>query len=81
MEQSGGTARPAVAVTGMRCLIDLDGAGRFGWRLVASNGRAVAVSVASYASHARCRAAFLWLCGEHADMAGGIQGRRPPASG
>jgi uncharacterized protein YegP (UPF0339 family) len=57
----------------MRCLIDLDEEGRFGWRLVASNGRPVAVSAAWYDTHTRCRAAFTWLCEERAGTAGGIQ--------
>ncbi|UUU31304.1 hypothetical protein JIX56_16115 [Streptomyces sp. CA-210063] len=57
----------------MRCQIDIDARGRFGWRLVASNGRSVAVSPAVHESHARCRAAFMRVCGLHATLGGGIQ--------
>ncbi|MET8635752.1 hypothetical protein ABZX69_25225 [Streptomyces sp. NPDC004074] len=73
MGQSGGAARSAAPVLGMRCLTDLDEEGRYGWRLVASNGRPVAVSAGSYDTHARCRAAFVRLCERHAGIAGGIQ--------
>ena len=73
MARSGEAARPAVAVMGMRCQIDIDGRGGFGWRLVAPNGRAVAVSLTSHDSHARCRTAFVRLCARHAEMGGGIQ--------
>ncbi|MGW3949914.1 hypothetical protein ACWEKM_02835 [Streptomyces sp. NPDC004752] len=73
MERSGETARPAVAVAGIRCQVDIDGQGRFGWRLVAPNGRSVAVSLTWHDSHARCRAALHRLCTRHADMGGGVQ--------
>ncbi|MER5944293.1 hypothetical protein ABT121_44245 [Streptomyces sp. NPDC001928] len=73
MEQSGEAGRSAVAVVGMRCQIDINGEGGFGWRLVASNGRSVAVSLTSHDTHNRCREAFLRLCRRHDDMAGGVQ--------
>ncbi|MFF3845013.1 hypothetical protein [Streptomyces sp. NPDC002328] len=73
MERSGGAARPAVAGAGMRCQIDIDGRGGFGWRLIASNGRSVAVSLTSYDTHDRCRAAFVELCSRHAGVGGGVQ--------
>ncbi|MEU6535179.1 hypothetical protein [Streptomyces sp. NPDC047000] len=57
----------------MRCQVDIDGQGRFGWRLVAPNGRSVAVSLTLYDTHARCRAAFLRLCAHHAETGGGVQ--------
>lgn len=72
MDWSGGTARPAVAA-GMRCQIDINGAGGFGWRLVAPNGRSVAVSLTSQDTHDRCRAAFVRLCAEHGEIGGGVQ--------
>ncbi|MGW1162682.1 hypothetical protein ACWD48_31685 [Streptomyces sp. NPDC002519] len=73
MERSGEAARAAVAVASMRCQIDIDGEGGFGWRFVAPNGRSVAVSLTSHGSHARCRAAFEELCALHAEMGGGVQ--------
>ncbi|WP_210593903.1 hypothetical protein [Streptomyces sp. GESEQ-35] len=73
MDRSGGAARPAVAIVGMRCQIDINGEGGFGWRLVAPNGRSVAVSLTSHDSHARCRDAFVRLCARHAETGGGIQ--------
>ncbi|CAL9470214.1 hypothetical protein SUDANB145_02810 [Streptomyces sp. enrichment culture] len=57
----------------MRCLIDIDGAGGFGWRLVAPNGRPVAVSLTSHDTHDRCRAAFERLCERYAEVGGGVQ--------
>ncbi len=57
----------------MRCQIDIDGEGGYGWRLIASNGRPVAVAQVSYASHARCRSAFVALCATHDRHTGGIQ--------
>ncbi|GGJ21174.1 hypothetical protein [Streptomyces brasiliensis] len=72
MDRSSATGRPA-ATAGIRCQVDIDVDGRFGWRLVAINGRSVAVSLTSYDTHARCRTAFHRLCSGHADMGGGIQ--------
>lgn len=70
---AGRAGRTAAVASGMRCQIDINGEGRFGWRLVAPNGRAVAVSVTFQDTHARCRAAFVRLCAYHADTSGGIQ--------
>ncbi|MBP2584308.1 hypothetical protein J3A78_004786 [Streptomyces sp. PvR006] len=60
-------------VSGTRCLVDMGADGRYGWRLVAQNGRVVARSGVCYDDHARCREAFTALCAGHADMAGGVQ--------
>ncbi|MBB4793470.1 MULTISPECIES: hypothetical protein [Streptomyces] len=57
----------------MRCQIDIDVRGRFGWRLVASNGRSLAVSATAHESHERCRAAFTAMCARHAMAGGGVQ--------
>ncbi|MER5793495.1 hypothetical protein [Streptomyces sp. NPDC001980] len=57
----------------MRCQVDIDGQGRFGWRLVAPNGRSVAVSLTSHDTHARCRAAFHRMCALHSRTGGGVQ--------
>ncbi|MFD6424693.1 hypothetical protein [Streptomyces sp. NPDC060198] len=76
MEQPKEAARSAAGTTGTRCQIDIDAHGGYGWRLVASNGRSVAVAGVSFGSHARCRAAFVVLCAEHAYHSGGIQHRQ-----
>ncbi|MEV7564741.1 DUF1508 domain-containing protein [Streptomyces tanashiensis] len=60
-------------VSGTRCLVDMGADGRYGWRLVAQNGRVVARSGGCYDDHTRCREAFTALCTGHADMAGGVQ--------
>ncbi|MCX5392784.1 DUF1508 domain-containing protein [Streptomyces sp. NBC_00094] len=60
-------------VSGTRCLVDLGTDGRYGWRLVAQNGRVVARSGGCHDDHAACRDAFLALCAGHAVMAGGVQ--------
>ncbi|MET8983744.1 hypothetical protein ABZX85_50125 [Streptomyces sp. NPDC004539] len=58
----------------MRCQIDVDARrGGFGWRLVAPNGRAVAVSLTPYETHERCRAAFAELCRRQDQLGGGVQ--------
>ncbi|MFJ6634619.1 hypothetical protein ACIQMR_24990 [Streptomyces sp. NPDC091376] len=61
------------AVSGTRCLIDIDARGAYGWRLIAQNGRVVAVSACTYEEHGACRDAFEVLCTRHADMVGGVQ--------
>lgn len=61
------------ALSGTRCRIDVDGAGRYGWRLIAPNGRVVAVSATTFGDHGSCAAAFASLCAGHADMTGGVQ--------
>ncbi|MEU9858839.1 DUF1508 domain-containing protein [Streptomyces sp. NPDC047974] len=60
-------------VSGTRCLVDVRADGRYGWRLVAQNGRVVARSGQCFADHAACRAAFAALCAGHAAMGGGVQ--------
>ncbi|WP_328718872.1 hypothetical protein OHT52_04780 [Streptomyces sp. NBC_00247] len=76
MEQSKGPAGSAAGTTGTRCQTDIDAHGGYGWRLVASNGRAMAVAAVSFGSPGQCRAAFVALCAEHADHSGGIQHRK-----
>lgn len=39
---------------GSRCQIDVDGGGRFYWRLTARNGRVVAVSATSFGDYTSC---------------------------
>lgn len=73
MEQPKGAARAAAGAPGTRCQIDIDGKGGYGWRLIASNGRPVAVTRISYDSHALCRGAFIALCAGHDRYTGGIQ--------
>ncbi|MER5308395.1 YegP family protein [Streptomyces sp. NPDC002773] len=60
-------------VSGTRCLVDVGADGRYGWRLVAQNGRVVARSGGCYDDHAGCRDAFAALCAGHAELAGGVQ--------
>ncbi|MER7946063.1 hypothetical protein ABTY59_01565 [Streptomyces sp. NPDC096079] len=60
-------------VSGTRCLVDVGADGRYGWRLVAQNGRVVARSGGCHDDHADCRAAFAALCAGHAAMTGGVQ--------
>ncbi|MFI6423106.1 DUF1508 domain-containing protein [Streptomyces sp. NPDC050842] len=60
-------------VSTTRCLVDLGTDGRYGWRLVAQNGRVVARSGGCYDDHDGCRDAFLALCAGHETMAGGVQ--------
>ncbi|MGW4050441.1 DUF1508 domain-containing protein [Streptomyces sp. NPDC004779] len=60
-------------VSGTRCLVDVRADGRYGWRLVAQNGRVVARSGQCFTDHAACRAAFAALCAGHAAMGGGVQ--------
>ncbi|MFB7581129.1 DUF1508 domain-containing protein [Streptomyces hydrogenans] len=62
-----------IGVSGTRCLVDIRSDGRYGWRLVAQNGRVVARSGQCFADHAACRAAFAALCAEHATLGGGVQ--------
>ncbi|MCX5400354.1 hypothetical protein [Streptomyces sp. NBC_00102] len=76
MEQPKEAARSAAGTTGARCQIDIDAHGGYGWRLVASNGRAMAVAAVSFASPGTCRSAFVALCAEHAQTSGGIQHRK-----
>lgn len=80
MEQPKEAARSAAGTTGTRCQIDIDAQGGYGWRLIASNGRAVAVAGVSFDSPARCRKAFADLCAGHARHSGGIQ-HRPGGGG
>ncbi|GHA67286.1 hypothetical protein ACIQRS_29545 [Streptomyces termitum] len=60
-------------VSGTRCLVDIGSDGRYGWRIVAQNGRVVARSGQWSADHAACRAAFAALCAGHAELGGGVQ--------
>ncbi|MFE6227307.1 MULTISPECIES: DUF1508 domain-containing protein [unclassified Streptomyces] len=60
-------------VSGTRCLVDVRADGRYGWRLVAQNGRVVARSGQCFADHTACRDAFAALCAGHAAMGGGVQ--------
>lgn len=71
MKQPGEGGR--ATASGIRCLIDIDARGAYGWRLIAQNGRIVAVSAEVFHDYAACRDAFGVLCTGHADMAGGVQ--------
>ncbi|MFI1965595.1 hypothetical protein ACH429_16020 [Streptomyces pathocidini] len=60
-------------IPGTRCQIDVDGDGRFYWRLTAQNGRVVAVSATAFEDYGSCRRAFERLCAEGPAMPGGVQ--------
>ncbi|MFE3514766.1 hypothetical protein [Streptomyces sp. NPDC059166] len=59
--------------TGVRCRIDMDAEGRYGWRVIAQNGRAVAVSPRAFGAYADCRAAFDDLRKEFTGQTGVVQ--------
>lgn len=71
MTDDGGPGR--TDATGARCRIDIDSDGGYGWRMVAQNGRVVAVSAGSYGEYGECRAAFEELCARQQDLTGGVQ--------
>ncbi|MEU9751299.1 hypothetical protein [Streptomyces niveus] len=58
---------------GARCRIDVDADGAYSWRVVAQNGRVVAVSARPYGEYGHCRSAFETLCRDHAELAGAVQ--------
>ncbi|MDX3852150.1 hypothetical protein [Streptomyces sp. AK02-01A] len=51
----------------------MDADGRYGWRIVAQNGRVVAVSAVTFGSYEQCRKAFGDLCRRYAVLSGGVQ--------
>ncbi|MFJ9030056.1 hypothetical protein ACIRQP_16325 [Streptomyces sp. NPDC102274] len=61
------------SAAGLRCQTDIDADGRYRWRVVAQNGRVVAVSALAFTSYERCRAAFEEVCRRHAALTGGVQ--------
>lgn len=61
------------SASGVRCQTDIDADGRYTWRVVAQNGRVVAVSAIAFASYERCRTAFAETCRQHAVLTGGVQ--------
>ncbi|MFJ4460547.1 hypothetical protein [Streptomyces sp. NPDC088928] len=71
MTDDGGSGR--ADAMGARCRIDIDTDGGYGWRLIAQNGRVVAVSALSYGEHGACRAAFEELCAGQQGLTGGVQ--------
>ncbi|WP_405793700.1 hypothetical protein [Streptomyces sp. NBC_01506] len=58
---------------GARRRIDVDAHGAYHWRVVAQNGRVVAVSARSYDEYGHCRAAFETLCRDRAALVGAVQ--------
>jgi uncharacterized protein YegP (UPF0339 family) len=56
-----------------RCRIDADAKGGFGWRVIAPNGRVVAVSARQFDAYAPARRAFETLCRAHAQLTGAVQ--------
>lgn len=64
--------RGGAAAPGMRCQIDIDAEGAYSWRLMATNGRVIAVAARRYADFGSCRAAFERLCAEVVDLPGAV---------
>ncbi|MFJ6613190.1 hypothetical protein ACIQPT_23250 [Streptomyces sp. NPDC091289] len=64
----------------VRCRIDIDADGRYAWRMIAQNGRVVAVSAQAFPAYGDCRRAFDELRGNHHGQAGGVQ-HTPSGSG
>lgn len=58
---------------GARCRIDVDADGAYSWRVVAQNGRVVAVSARPYGEYGHCRGAFETLIRDRAELAGAVQ--------
>ncbi|MEU2667369.1 hypothetical protein ABZ622_00645 [Streptomyces sp. NPDC007164] len=71
MTDEGGSGR--ADATGARCRMDIDTDGGHGWRMIAQNGRVVAVSALSHGGHGECRAAFEELCAGQHGLTGGVQ--------
>ncbi|MBO0516102.1 hypothetical protein [Streptomyces beijiangensis] len=67
--------------TGMRCQIDIDVDGGFGWRLIAQNGRVVGISTLPYDDYGECRTAFEKLCADQSGVAGGVHHSAEVGSG
>ncbi|MFJ6568091.1 DUF1508 domain-containing protein [Streptomyces sp. NPDC091292] len=65
--RKGGAALP-----GTRCHIGIDADGTYSWRLIATNGRVIAVSAQTYRDFAECRAALERLSREVADLPGAV---------
>ncbi|MEC3996631.1 hypothetical protein VSR01_25235 [Actinacidiphila sp. DG2A-62] len=61
------------AAGGTRCQVDMGEGGRFSWRLIASNGRVIALGANAYLDEATCREAFEELCARPGDLTGGVQ--------
>ncbi|MGW4229778.1 hypothetical protein ACWEF9_10940 [Streptomyces sp. NPDC004980] len=57
----------------VRCRIDIDGEGRYEWRMIAQNGRVVAVSARSFGDYGDCRDAFEELQAGYAQQTGAVQ--------
>ncbi|MFC8825908.1 hypothetical protein ACFT9I_11190 [Streptomyces sp. NPDC057137] len=58
---------------GARCRIDVGADGTYSWRVVAQNGRVVAVSARPFQEYGNCRRSFEALCRGRAQLAGAVQ--------
>ncbi|MFI8812900.1 MULTISPECIES: hypothetical protein [unclassified Streptomyces] len=56
-----------------RCRIDIDTDGGYGWRMIAQNGRVVAVSAHAFGAYGDCRRAFDELRESHRGQTGAVQ--------
>ncbi|MFE6975247.1 hypothetical protein [Streptomyces sp. NPDC057682] len=71
---AGGTAGGARAEAGgARCRVDVAAGGGYEWRLVAQNGRVVAVSAGTHEAYAQCLADFGEMRARAAELSGGVQ--------
>ncbi|MFI6642116.1 hypothetical protein [Streptomyces sp. NPDC050504] len=66
-------SRESDRVGGTRCQIDIDGHGSYGWRMIAQNGRVVAVSGLAFREYGDCLAAFERLRTDSARLVGAVQ--------
>ncbi|TRV79504.1 hypothetical protein FKN01_10155 [Streptomyces sp. 130] len=58
---------------GARCRVDVGADGGYEWRLIAQNGRVVAVSAGTEDTYARCLAEFGEVCARAGQLSGGVQ--------
>lgn len=58
---------------GARCRIDVGADGGYEWRMVAQNGRVVAVSAGSHDGYGACLADFAEVCARAGELTGGVQ--------
>ncbi|MFC8075659.1 hypothetical protein ACFUN8_08955 [Streptomyces sp. NPDC057307] len=70
---NGSDAGDRPDAVGARCRIDVDADGTYGWRVVAQNGRVVAVSARPFQEYDNCRSSFEALCRGRAQLAGAVQ--------
>ncbi|WP_330175781.1 hypothetical protein OG875_21115 [Streptomyces sp. NBC_01498] len=73
MVSEGGSQGERSDAGGARCRIHVDADGGYNWRVVAQNGRVVAVSAQPFGEYGHCRSAFEKLCRTHVELTGAVQ--------